>query len=96
MFPRGVDYIIAMTRPLRVLGISVSSLYGAPPVRRVPTVFAYPCGLSIHRYPKIFIIAPFPMRAALLTGRRSTIELSRNYNTNTIVADGGGFSIAVI
>lgn len=46
-FPMGVDYIIIPK------DVSVSSLYGAP-VARVPTVFAYPSGRSLHRYPEIF------------------------------------------
>ena len=62
-----------------MLGISVSSLYGAPPCAEGSHGIRMPvAGFSIHRYPKIFIIVPFPIRAALLTGRRSTIELSRN------------------
>ncbi len=62
MFPKGVDYIIAVADAKSAVGVSVSSLYGARHFTAGSTVFA--ClreDFSIHRYPEMFI-TPFPVR----------------------------------
>ena len=51
-----MDYIFAISRKKRDLGTLVSSLYGAPRLREVPTVL--PVFMSkrfgLHRYPREF------------------------------------------
>ena len=52
MFPKGVDYIFTMTC---VLGVSVSSLYGAPlKLRGSHGVNIAVWSFSLHRYPDKF------------------------------------------
>ena len=63
------------------LGISVSSLYGVLKDFEVPSVLAQSFDLSVHRYPEKFI-SEFLLRAAYLTGNRSTAELHRSLTIN--------------
>ncbi len=72
----GMDYIFALSRILRGLGTSVSSLYGAPANAGFPRY--YPAVAGLHRYPEKFI-PKFLSEAAyfIFTGSCSTVELSR-------------------